>query len=107
MALGLGILDDEDYTRSNCAEIIKNREFTASQLKKAGFELTDSSANFIFAKHPEISGERIYLKLKHKGILVRHFPSEKIKDYIRITIGTKEQMLVLIQKTKEILEEEK
>lgn len=107
MAVGLGILSDEEYTYNNIEKIIENREFTSDSLKGMGFEMTSSSANFIFAKNPKISGESLYLKLKEKGVLVRHFPSERIKDYVRITIGTKEQMLVLIEKTKEILEEEK
>lgn len=106
-ALGLGILSDEEYTKSNCETVIKNRAFTSEALKESGFILTDSSANFVFAKHPEISGEELYLKLKSRGILVRHFPSERIKDYVRITIGTKEQMLVLIENIKQILAEEK
>lgn len=107
MAVGLGILSDEEYTYNNLKKIVDNREFTANALKELGFKLTLSSANFVFAYHPEISGEKLYLKLKEKGVLVRHFGLERIKDYIRITIGTKEQMLVLIEKTKEILEEEK
>ena len=106
-AVGLGILNDEEYTRNNCRAIIANRKLTEESLKELGFELTSSSANFVFAKHRAISGESLYLKLKEKGVLVRHFSSERIKDYVRITIGTKEQMLVLIEKTKEILEEEK
>lgn len=106
-ALGLGILSDEEYTYNNLKKIVDNREFTANALKELGFKLTLSSANFVFAYHPEISGEKLYLKLKEKGVLVRHFGLERIKDYVRITIGTKEQMLVLIEKTKEILEEEK
>ena len=107
MALGLGILSDEEYTLNNCKKIIINREFTSEKLKELGFELTESSANFIFARHSQISGENLYLKLKQKGILVRHFPSDRIKDYVRITIGTKEQMLILIENIKKILEEEK
>ena len=106
-ALGLGILNDEEYTQNNCKTIINNREFTSERLNELGFKLTESSANFIFATHPEISGEKLYLKLKEKGILVRHFPNDRIKDYVRITIGTKEQMLILIENIKEILEEEK
>ena len=106
-AVGVGILKDEEYTKNNCKTIIANRDFTSDKLKDLGFELTQSSANFIFAKHPKISGEKLYLKLKEKGILVRYFPAQRIKDYVRITIGTKEQMLILIENIKKILEEEK
>ena len=106
MALGEGILDDEEYTRENCKKIIALRGVVQNELKQLGFEMTDSSANFIFAKHPAISGEKMYQKLKEKGILVRHFNGERIKDFNRITVGTTEEMAVLIEKIKEILEEE-
>ena len=106
MALGEGILDDEEYTRENCRKIIALRGAVQNELKQLGFEMTDSSANFIFAKHPAISGEKMYQKLKEKGILVRHFNGERIKDFNRITVGTTEEMAVLIEKIKEIIEEE-
>lgn len=106
MAAGLAALEHEEYTKKNCEIIKKNRRFTASELKKLGFILTNSSANFVFAKHPEISGKDIYKKLKEKGILIRHFEGERICEYNRITIGTKEQMEALIRALKEIIEKE-
>lgn len=105
MAAGLGILEDEEITAKNCDTIIKNREFTVNELKKLGFCMTDSTANFVFAKHPQKSGEEIYLKLREKGVLVRHFSKKEICDYNRITIGAKEEMETLINALKEILEE--
>ena len=105
MATGLGVLADEEYTRANCEKIIKTREFTSGELKNLGFSMTDSGANFIFAKHSKISGDELYQKLKDRGILVRHFDKEKISDYNRITIGTQEQMETLISTIKSILEE--
>ena len=105
VAAGIGALEDEEYTRGNCAEIIKNRIYTENKLKEIGFFTLDSSTNFIFAKHPKISGEHIYIKLKEKGILVRHFEQRRIREYNRITIGTSEQMKSLISALKEILEE--
>ena len=62
-----------------------------------------SYANFVFAKHNILSGEKIYRSLKQNGILVRHFDGERIKDYNRITIGSDEQMEVFIEKIKEIV----
>lgn len=103
MAAGIGALEDEEYTKANCQTIIKNREFTVTELKKLGFEMTNSKTNFIFAKHPECDGKEIYLKLKEKGILVRYFGKERIDRHIRITIGTKEQMCALIDALKEIV----
>ena len=105
MASGLGILADNDYTLKNCREIIKTREFTVNALSSLGFSLTPSTANFVFAKHDKMSGKEIYLKLKENGILVRHFDKEKIKEYNRITIGTREQMEALVSALKTILED--
>ena len=63
--------------------------------------------NFIFAKHPRISGERIYTALREKGILVRHFTAPRIAEYNRITIGAREEMEALVRALQEILEENK
>lgn len=104
---GIGAMLDKEYFDKNRFEIIKTREWTERQLEKLGFEFTKSMANFIFAKTDKISGEKLYLKLKEKGVLVRHFNKERIKEYNRITIGSPEQMQILIQKIKEVLEEEK
>lgn len=104
MAAGLGALLDGEYFEKNCKEIIKVREYTAEKLKKMGFTLTQSKANFIFAASKDIDGKTLYLKLKEKGILVRHFDKERLKDYNRITIGTKEQTDLLLSAIKEITE---
>lgn len=107
MAAGIGVLNDNEYTINNCNKIIENRKFTVSKLEALGFSCTQSFANFVFAKHNSISGKELYLKLKEKGVLVRHFDKEKIADYNRITIGSKEQMETLIEKIAEVLEENK
>lgn len=104
-AAGIGSLLDDDYIKENCNKIIQNREYLVNELKKLDFTMTDSLANFIFAKHSTVSGKDIYLKLKEKGVLVRYFDKERLKDYTRITIGSREQLDVLIEKLKEILEE--
>lgn len=104
LAAGIGALEDEEYTRRNCKEIVENREALKTQLKELGFTVTDSKANFVFAAHPALPGGALYEKLKEKGVLVRHFSSERIRDYSRITIGTKKQMNELIGKIREILE---
>jgi len=105
MAAGIGALDDEEYTRKNCSIICENREYTMAKLKEMGFIMTPSTANFIFAKHPSVSGIDIYTKLREKGILVRHFTGERICEYNRITVGTKEQMDKLLTAISEILED--
>lgn len=105
MTAGVGVLADEDYTRTNCQTIISNREYTACALAKRGFEMTDSKANFIFAKHPMLDGGKLYLKLKEMGILVRHFTSPRISAYNRITIGTQGDMDALLAAVDQILKE--
>ena len=104
-AAGIGTLEDEEYTRKNCQSIIENREYTTDALKRLGFSLTESCANFIFVKHPRIDGGELYTKLRERGILVRHFTKQRIKDYNRITVGSREQMDDLIEAISEILEE--
>ena len=102
---GLKALENNSYYMDNCKTIIKNREYTEKALTELGFYVIPSKANFVFAKSDKIDGEALYLKLKAKGILVRHFTKERIKDYNRITIGTMEQMNALIQAIKENLKE--
>ncbi|MBE6780428.1 MAG: histidinol-phosphate transaminase [Ruminococcaceae bacterium] len=104
-AAGVGSLLDDEYIKNNCERIKQNRDYLLNELKKLDFTMTDSLANFIFAKHSTVSGEEIYLRLKEKGVLVRHFKTERLKDYTRITIGSREQLEILISKLKEILKE--
>lgn len=105
MMAGYNALCDNDYYMDNCKTIIKNREYTKKSLEALGFSVLDSSANFLFAKSDKIGGEALYLALKKNGILVRHFSKEKIKDFNRITIGTREQMEALISTIEKILKE--
>ena len=104
-AAGTVALIDNEYYMNNCKTIIKNREWTVNELQKLGFEVLPSKANFVFAKSDKIDGEKLYHKLKERGILVRHFTKEKICQYNRITIGTAEQMQKLIETITLILEE--
>ena len=104
-AAGLAAITDTAYFEKNVQTIIKNREYTREELVKRGFESLDSKTNFVFAKKQGVDGEKLYLALKEKGVLVRHFKNEKIKDFNRITIGTKAQMTALIQAIDEILSE--
>jgi histidinol-phosphate aminotransferase len=101
---GACAIDSDEYYMENCKEIIRTREYTKKELEKLGFVVLDSRANFLFAKSDKISGKDLYLKLKENGVLVRHFDKEIIKDYNRITIGTREQMDIFLKETKRILE---
>ncbi len=105
IAAGVGALEDEAYTRRNCACIAENREALKKKLKELGFILTDSRANFVFVKHPALPGDMLYKKLKARGILVRHFSDPRIADYSRITIGTSDQMEKLVAAIQELVRE--
>lgn len=97
MAAALGTLSDPDYTQRNCRTVMENRAYTAGELQKMGFEVLPSSTNFVFAKHAKISGAELYQRLKENGVLIRHFTKERIAEYNRITIGTREQMDTLLE----------
>lgn len=103
MAAGTACMENDEYNTDNCRRIIETREWTRKQLEDLGFEVTPSKTNFLFARHPAISGEDLYLKLKEQGILIRHFSVERIKDYNRITIGTREDMETVTEKISKIL----
>ena len=105
MAAGIAAIADNLYFMDNCKTIIENREWTKNKLLSLGFELTDSKANFVFAKSSAVSGEELYKKLKDRGVLVRHFNGERIKEYCRITIGTRKEMERLVSEIEDILKE--
>lgn len=90
------ILDDQD-TKQKCAKIIKTREKTKQKLKELGFVVPDSYANFVFVKHPDVDGQELFMALRKEGIIVRHWNKERIDQYLRITIGTDDQMDALLE----------
>lgn len=101
-AAGIGVMSDAEYTEKNCKYIIECRDRTASELRGAGYEIPDSSTNFLFVRHPDIPGEKVYEYLRENGILVRHFSKDRISDYNRISIGTREQMDRLVSVLKNL-----
>ena len=104
---GTAAIIQDEYYMNACKEIERVRAITENELKALGFEVLPSKANFLFAKHNDIDGSDLYLKLKEKGVLVRHFTNERICQYNRITIGTEEQMSILVETIKKIMEEVK
>lgn len=102
-AIGLASIQDSDYIKANAKKIIHTREYTKQALKELGFVMPDSYANFIFAKHPDYDAKELFTKLREKGILVRYFNKPRINQYLRITIGTQEQMEKLVLEIKNIL----
>jgi len=103
MRLGELTVDAEDYYLDKCKQIIDTRENTAEQLQKLGFTVLPSQTNFLFVANSVISGQELYEKLKARGVLVRHFSKPRIANYLRITIGTDDQMQILMNGIKEIL----
>lgn len=104
--IGLASMQDSDYIQDNAQKIIATREYTKDELKKLGFEMPDSKANFLFIKHPHYDAQTLFEKLRERGILVRYFHQPRIEQYLRVTIGTQQQMEILIEEMKKILEEE-
>lgn len=104
-ACGIAALEDRAYYMQNCKTIIENRRKAAKALSDLGFFVTDSKANFLFAAHPKMDGKELYLLLKERGILIRHFEIPEIKNFNRITVGTEEEMNCLIEAVKEIQKE--
>lgn len=105
MFSGLGALEDHDYFVSCCKSICETREWAAAELKKLGFTVGESRTNFLFPKCPAPGGKALYLTLKERGILVRHFDKPRLRDYLRITVGSRTEMEALLGALREILEE--
>ncbi|MBO7681876.1 MAG: aminotransferase class I/II-fold pyridoxal phosphate-dependent enzyme, partial [Clostridia bacterium] len=105
-AAGVVTLRENTYFKNSCHSIQFNRRYTQRALEELGFRVLPSSANFLFVRTDRISGEDLYLALKEKGVLVRHFSDPKISDWVRVTIGTKTQMDVFLSKVEEIFVEQ-
>ena len=88
-------LDDDAYFKEITGKIIKTRERSKKQLAELGFTFADSMSNFLFVTHPDYSAKELYEMLKEQHIFVRYFGTGRTKDYLRITIGTEEQMETL------------
>ena len=105
LRLGAATVDAESYYQEKCAAIMATRERTYEALKAMGFTVLPSKTNFLFARSDKIGGRELYEKLKDRGILVRHFGNPRICDFVRITIGTDEQMDACLAAIRGILEE--
>jgi histidinol-phosphate aminotransferase len=104
-AAGVAAVETNDYYLQNAQTIVENRAYTKAALEQLGFTVLPSCSNFLFARHPAISGAALYGELKKRAVLVRHFDKERIDPFVRITIGTKQQMDTLLQAVKTILQE--
>jgi histidinol-phosphate aminotransferase len=97
-------VQDDHYYREMIQKIIKTREKFTASLQELGWKVLPSKANFIFATLPGVSGEVIYSTLKQNGILVRHFRKPGIDQFVRITIGTEEDMKKLLVSVKKLFQ---
>lgn len=103
LVMGVAAVKNADYFRDTCRRIVRTRERIEPLFKKLGFSFPESSANFVFAKHETIAGQEIFDYLKSKKIYVRHWNAPRISDYLRITIGTDEQMDELVKVLRDML----
>ena len=101
--LGVEAVKDREYFENTVRRIIETREWTKVQLKNLGFTFTDSKSNFLFAAHEKVPAQQIFDELRKRKIYVRHWNRPRIENYLRITIGTPEQMEKLCEALAEIL----
>ena len=106
LAAAQAAAEDREYCYDTCRAIAKTRETTTGKLRELGFTVLPSQTNFVFASHPQVPGERLFRRLRERGVLVRYFDKPRIREFLRISIGTDEEMDALLTALKQILEEE-
>lgn len=107
IAMGSASIKDDEYFKATCKKIIDTRERFTEEIKKLGFKVLESSTNFIFATHSDLSVKDMFEYLKAKNIFIRYFSLPRIDNYTRITIGTDEEMDILLNGIKEYINEHK
>ena len=105
LALGVEAIRDRAYFEETRKKIIETREWTKKELRALGFTFGDSMSNFIFASHERVPATELFEALHREHIYVRHFTKERINNYLRISIGTREEMETFIRFLKEYLRE--
>jgi histidinol-phosphate aminotransferase len=103
LAGAVAAFEDNDYFEGTCAKVIATRQLTSSKLVAMGFEVLPSSANFIFTRHSEHDAEKLFLALRDRGIVVRYFDKPRINQFLRISIGTEDEMNSLLSTLSEII----
>ncbi len=99
--LGIEAIEDTNYYEQTVKKIVDTREWFKKSIVDLGFEFPNSKGNFVFVKHQKLDAKKVFEDLKKEGIYVRYFDSERLKDYLRITIGTKKEMEELLVRLKE------
>lgn len=100
LAAATAAMEAREYYQKTTEKIINTREYISRELRKLNFKVIDSSTNFVFASPPGEKAEFLFQKLKEVGILVRYFDQPRINDYLRISIGTDEEMGIFLKKLK-------
>ena len=101
--MGAASIEDDEYFKSTCKKVIKTRERVTLELEKHGFDVLDSQTNFIFATHNKHNMKSLFEYLKTQKVFIRYFSLPRIENYVRITIGTNEEMDIFLEKTKEFI----
>ena len=101
--MGAASIEDDEYFKSTCKKVIKTRERVTLELEKLGFDVLDSQTNFIFVTHNKHNMKSLFEFLKTQKVFIRYFSLPRIENYVRITIGTNEEMDIFLEKTKEFI----
>lgn len=101
--MGAASIEDDEYFKSTCKKVIKTRERVTLELEKLGFDILDSQTNFIFVTHNKHNMKSLFEYLKTQKVFIRYFSLPRIENYVRITIGTNEEMDIFLEKTKEFI----
>lgn len=104
LAAGAAAMDDKAYFDETRQKIIKTREWVTEELRGLGFDVVDSASNFVFASPVSMKAEDLFIKLKEAGLLVRYFNKPRISEYLRISIGTDDEMKAFVEGVRKILE---
>ncbi len=96
LAGAVAAIEDDDYFRKTCEAVISNRAWLVAELRACGFLVLPSAANFVFATHPDRDAAQLQSDLRSQGVLVRHFNKPRISQYLRITVGSREECQVLV-----------
>jgi len=99
----IAAIQDQAHLEQTSNKVIQTRKYLVAELAALGFDTLPSTANFIFTRHPHYAGAELYQALRNRGIIVRHFESARIENFLRITIGTETQTNQLVIALKEML----
>ena len=103
LAAGEAAIRDVEYFEESRRKVITTRERTTARLRELGFFVHDSNANFIFITHPAVGGKELQQGLRDRGVLVRWFDKPRIRDYLRVSIGTDQEMEAMCRACQDIL----